>query len=155
MKKIRKAFGHIIPSPDLIHSAIWVGPKNPNDNSVGAIFVYGKYYNKYKFTSYLKEDGAKAYVMKYGEFKERYPSMNPMELQAKRKIKLFEFISEIKKCGNLRASDYNWPTNNCQHFTAKLINILQATRKSPNINDWIEIPKVVLSSLKANEENKI
>lgn len=27
MHKVREIFGHLIPSPEIIHSAIWVGPK--------------------------------------------------------------------------------------------------------------------------------
>ena len=67
-------------------------------------------------------------------------------------IKLHEFINEVEKSGKWVASDYNWPTNNCQHFTAKLINLLQATRNVHNNDDWIELPKPVLQSLKSNEQ---
>ena len=45
-KILRKKFGKIIPSPELIHSAIWVGEKNAKDDSKGAVFVYGRYENK-------------------------------------------------------------------------------------------------------------
>ena len=67
-------------------------------------------------------------------------------------IKLHDFINEVEKSGKLIASDYNWPTNNCKHFTAKLINLLQATRNVHNNDDWIELPKPVLQSLKSNEQ---
>lgn len=153
MKRIRKTFGHIVPSPEFIHSAIWVGPKNATDDTYGAIFVYGKYYNIYKLDSYLKEDGAKAYVMKLKDFKVRYPLIDPIKLTSKRNIKLYDFIYEVENSGKLRASDYNWPTNNCQHFTAKLINILHAIRATPDKDDWINIPKVVLNSLQSNEND--
>ena len=88
------------------------------------------------------------------EFKQRYPAIDPMKLNPNRKMKLFDFIEEVQNSGNWRASDYNWPTNNCQHFTSKLINILKATRNDPNNNDWIDLPKPVLNSLKHNENKK-
>lgn len=152
MRKARKTLGHIVPSPDFIHSAIWVcEDEEITDESVGAIFVYGKYYNKYKMNTYLADNGAKAYILKFKEFKKKYPSIDPMKLNAGRKLKLFDFINEIEKSGNWGVYDYNWPTNNCQHFTAKLIQILEATRDSPSNDDWIDLPKSVLKSLKSNE----
>ena len=152
MRKARKTFGRIIPSPDLVHSAIWVGENNANDDSVGANFVYGRYFNKINSPAYLSKDGAKAYVMTLCEYKNKYPSINPMKLNLHKNIKLHDFINEVEKSGKLIASDYNWPTNNCQHFTAKLINLLQATRNVHNNDDWIELPKPVLQSLKSNEQ---
>lgn len=152
MRKARKTLGHVIPPPDFVHSAIWVGEKEPTDDSVGAIFVYGKYWNKYNMDTYLDKTGAKAYVMKFSEFKQRYPSIDPMKLNAHKKMKLFDFINEVKESGNWDAKNYNWPTNNCQHFTAKLIDILHATRNTPSGDDWIDLPKPVMRSLKSNEE---
>ena len=154
MKNCRKLFGHIIPSPEMVHSAIWVGKKDATDDTLGAIFVYGKYWNKKNLPSYIDRDGAKACVMSLREFKQRYPSINPMKLNLGKKLKLFDFIKEVKKSGNWRAADYNWPTNNCQHFTAKLINILEASRSAPNYNDWMDLPKPVLNSLELNEKQK-
>ena len=154
-RKVRKTFGHVIPAPDLVHSAIWVGnDKDANDNSVGAIFVYGRYFNKKNSPAYLEQDGAKAYVMTLRQFKERYPSISPMKLKAKNDMKLLDFINKVKESGNWGAKNYNWPTNNCQHFTAKLIEILGATRDAPNNDDWVELPKPVLNSLERNEKNK-
>ena len=66
---------------------------------------------------------------------------------------MFDFIDLVKKSGNWRVKDYNWPTNNCQHFTAKLIDILKATRANPDGNDWMDLPKQVLSSLQSNEKS--
>ncbi|KAK8864997.1 hypothetical protein M9Y10_010525 [Tritrichomonas musculus] len=68
-------------------------------------------------------------------------------------MKLFEFIDTILKEGKWGVHDYNWPTNNSQHFNAKLINILGATRDAPYKDDWIELPKQVLNSLESNEKN--
>lgn len=152
MKKIRKTFGHIIPSPELIHSAIWVGQKDANDDTVGAIFVYGKYWNKHNLPSYIGRNGAKAYVMALGEFKEHYPAINPMKLNPHKSVNLFDFINKVKNSGRWSANDYNWPTNNCQHFTAKLIGILKATRDQPKSDDWVHLPKPVINSLKLNED---
>lgn len=153
MRKARKALGRIVPSPDFVHSAIWVGKdEEVTDDSLGAIFVYGKYWNKHNSQIYLSQDGAKSYVMTLREFKEMYPSIAPMKLDVHKKINLFDFIEKVKLSGKWNAREYNWPTNNCQHFTAKLINILKATRSTPDINDWIELPKPILNSLQLNEE---
>ncbi|KAK8857696.1 hypothetical protein M9Y10_016104 [Tritrichomonas musculus] len=152
MKKARQSFGHAIPPPDFIHSAIWVGKEGPvNDNSLGAIFVYGKYWNKHNLPTYIETDGAKAFVMTLGEFKQRYPSIDPIKLNVHRHISLFEFIEKVKESGHWGARDYNWPTNNCQHFTSKLINILKATRETPDHKDWVNLPKLILNSLETNE----
>lgn len=154
MRAARKTFGKIIPSPDLIHSAIWIGQKDATDDSVGAIFVYGRYFNKLNSPAYLSKDGAKAYVMTLREFKNKYPSIDPMKLNPHKNINLHQFIKEVQESGKWGASDYNWPTNNCQHFTAKLIDLLQATRNVANNDDWIDLPKPVLQSLKSNEQKE-
>ena len=154
MKKARQFLGHIIPPPELVHSAIWVGESDASDDNIGAIFVYGRYFNKIKSQAYLSEDGAKAYVMTLREFKEKYPSTDPIKLNPHKEIKLHEFINEVQVSGKWGAKDYNWPTNNCQHFTAKLIDLLQATRNAANKDDWIELPKPILQSLKSNEQKE-
>ncbi|KAK8892614.1 hypothetical protein M9Y10_029853 [Tritrichomonas musculus] len=154
MRTIRKAVGRAVPSPEIVHSAIWVGDANPSDNSVGAVFTYGRYFNKNNNKAFLWDDGAKGYTMTFKQFKNKFNAANPMKLNLHKNIKLLDFIDQIKDSGKWGVKDYNWPTNNCQHFTAKLINILEATRESPNNNDWIDIPKLVLESLKSNEEKK-
>lgn len=153
LRKARKMLGKVLPPPDLIHTAIWVGKEDANDDSLGAIFVYGKYYNRRNLPSYLDRDGAKGYVMSLRDFKKKYHSIEPMKLDTHENLNLFEFIEKVMKGGRWRAKDYNWPTNNCQHFTAKLIDILKATRNSPSNNDWIDLPKPVLNSLNSNEQN--
>lgn len=153
MKKVRLLFGAVVPAPEFVHSAVWVGENDASDDSVGALFVYGKYWNKKNLKSYIGKDGAKAFVMTLREFKQRYPSIKPIKLDVNEKVEMFDFIEKVEKSGNWRASDYNWPTNNCQHFTAKVIEILKATRTSPAKNDWMDLPKQVLNSLKSNEES--
>lgn len=40
MKKARKIFGHILPSPDFIHSAIWISDDvEPNDESYLHLYI--------------------------------------------------------------------------------------------------------------------
>lgn len=153
MKKLRKIFGKVIPSPELLHSAIWVGPKNAEDDSIGANFVYGKYYNKNNNTIFLWKDGAKGYTLKLREFKKKYHAIEPIKLNIKRKIKINEFIKEIQKSGKWSADDY-WFTNTCQHFTSKLIDILQASRVAPADDDWFDLPRPILNSLKSNEKKE-
>lgn len=103
--------------------------------------------------SYIDKNGAKASVMTFEEFKKNYPSIEPIKLNVNVKINLFEFIEKVKNSGKWKANDYNWPMNNCQHFTSQLINIIKATRKSPTKEDWIDLPKIILNSLKSNEKS--
>lgn len=152
MKTLRKKFGKIIPSPELIHSAIWVGEKNAKDDSKGAVFVYGKYENKNNNAAFLWKDGAKGYTLTLKEFKKRYQANEPMKLNIQRKMKVNEFIKEIGHNGKWGLDNYKWPTNNCQHFTSKLIDILEATRATPTNEDWYDLPKPILNSLKTNEQ---
>lgn len=152
MQKLRNTFGRVVPSPEIVHSGIWVGPKDAKDNSVGAVFVYGRYFNKNQNKAFLWGDGAKGYVMTLGDFKKKFSAAKAMKLNIHKNFKLLNFIKEIKESGNWKVKDYNWPTNNCQHFTVKLIDILQATRDTPSSNDWADLPKVVLNALKTNEE---
>lgn len=152
MKTLRKKFGKIIPSPELIHSAIWVGEKNAKDDSKGAVFVYGKYENKNNNAAFLWKDGAKGYTLTLKEFKKRYQANEPMKLNIQRKMKVNEFIKEIGHSGKWGLDNYKWPTNNCQHFTSKLIDILEATRATPTNEDWYDLPKPILNSLKTNEQ---
>lgn len=86
------------------------------------------------------------------EFKEKYPSIDPYKLHTNLKLKLFDFIEDIKMSGKWTVYDYNWPTNNCQHFTAKLIELLHATRIHPKNDDWMNLPKIILHSLEENEK---
>lgn len=99
-RKVRKTLGHIVLSPDLVHSAILVSKDGTvSDNSVGAIFVYGRYFNKKNCPVYLDNDGAKAYVMTLKQFKQRYPAIESMKLNPHKNMKLFEFIDTILKEG--------------------------------------------------------
>lgn len=153
MQKLRKTFGRVVPAPEIVHSAIWVGSKDANDDSVGAVFVYGRYFNNNKANAaFLWGDGAKGYSMSLADFKKKFSVTKTMKLNIRKDYKLLDFIDEIKKSGNWNVKDYNWPTNNCQHFTVKLIEILQASRNEPSNDDWANLPKVVLNALKSNEE---
>ena len=153
MKNARKIFRHIIPPPDFVHSAIWVGESDSSDDCIGAIFVYGKYYNRFNDDSYLANDGARSYPITLREFKNKY-SVNIMKLKPMKKIKLFEFIDILKIIGKLTAKEYNWPTNNCQYFTAKCLKILKAIREIQDKNDWMNVPKPIMKTLEINEQKK-
>lgn len=152
MKKARKLFGHIVPPPDFVHSAIWVGDSD-SDESVGAVFYYGKYYNKYNDSSYISGDGARSYAISLKDFKDKYQS-EILKLSTNKEIKLFDFIEKLKSGGKLTASEYNWPNNNCQHFTARCLKILHAKRQIPNENDWISLPKPIMNTLQTNEKDE-
>lgn len=153
MKNLRRLFGHVIPPPDFIHSAIWVADSDDTDQSLGAIFVYGKYYNIFNDRSYIEHDGARSYVMTLNDFKKKYSS-KIIKLKPKKNVKLFDFIDNLKKEGKLTADEYNWPTNNCQHFTSRCIDILDAVREVPDKDDWINLPKLIFKELEKNEKKK-
>ncbi|KAK8847878.1 hypothetical protein M9Y10_018916 [Tritrichomonas musculus] len=155
MHNARKLFGHLIPPPDFVHSAIWVGESDADDSTVGAIFVYGKYYADNYDPSFLFNDGAQSYVMTLGEFKKKYNTVDAIKLNLQRSINLFEFIDEVKSNGKWSADEYNWPNNNCQHFTSKCIDILNAARYIQNKNDWVYLPKTILKSLEKNENKEL
>lgn len=157
MYSMRKVFGSLIPSPDFIHSAIWVSSSESDitDETVGAIFVYGKYYSNGVDKTYLSHDGARSYIMTFGEFKKRFGLFKVKQLKPQKDMKLFDFIKAIKESGNWDAKNYNWPTNNCQHFTCSCLNILNAIRYSPNDKDWIDIPQMIMKVLNKNEVNKL
>lgn len=157
MYSMRKVFGSLIPSPDFIHSAIWVSSSESEitDETVGAIFVYGKYYSNGDDKTYLSHDGARSYIMTFGEFKKRFSLFKVKQLKPQKDMKLFDFIKAIKESGNWDAKNYNWPTNNCQHFTCSCLNILNAIRYSPNDKDWIDIPQMIMKVLNKNEVNKL
>lgn len=154
MRNARKLIGHVIPPPSFLHLALWVGSSNDDDESLGAVFVYGKYYPKRNNDqTFLSKDGARSYVMKLGEFKEFFNACELKKLSPKRHLKLFDFIEEVKMSGQWNADSYNWPSNNCQNFAAKCLNILHAVRDSPTINDWANIPPSIMNILKSNENN--
>ena len=37
MKKVRLLFGAVVPAPEFVHSAVWVGENDASDDSVGAL----------------------------------------------------------------------------------------------------------------------
>ena len=152
MKTARKIFGQIIPPPNFIHSAIWISSEtNIDDETLGAIVVYGKYYSNGHDESYLFDDGARSFLMTFGEFKELFDSFDVKKLVPQKNVHMFDFIKEIKDGGKWNALNYNWPTNNCQHFTTLCLNILKAIRYSPNENDWADLPYSIMNTLKTNE----
>lgn len=151
MRSARKLIGHLVPPPNFIHSAVWVGPENANDTTLGAVFVYGKYFARENDSTFLHKDGARSYIMSLAEFKENFDVANIVKLHPKRKMNHFEFMEEVKNSGIWTAKDYNWPTNNCQHFVSSCINILRAVREFPSKNDWLDIPQSIIDTLKKNE----
>lgn len=145
---------NFIPTPHFLHPAIWIGPSNPNNMSIGAVFVYGKYYPENNEKIFLSKNGAKSYTMTFGEFKEKYNYFDPISIIPQRNIKLFDLTNEIKSSGNWDANSYKWTTNNCQHFISKCIKILKAVRYCPNDKDWLKLPPRLLKELKLNEKKE-
>lgn len=97
IKKARKKFGGLIPSPKLLHTAIWVGNLDSNDETLGAVFVYGKYKSNKNDSTFLSNDGARSYVLSLRDFKNNYELFNVKKLIPQKEMSLFSFIDEIKK----------------------------------------------------------
>lgn len=151
--RARMSLGKIIPPPSFLHPAIWVGSINSTNESLGGVFVYGKYHPKKNFKIYLSKDGAKSYTLTLKEFKEKYNAFNLIKVVPQKNINLIDFMEEVKLSGKWNAKDYQWATNNCQHFVSKCLNILHAVRYLPNENDWMYLPSIILKILKLNEKS--
>lgn len=153
MHNARKTIGHYIPAPNFLHPAIWVGSGDATDEeSLGVVFVYGKYYPEDDNDDFILKDGLKSFSLSFKDFKAKYDAFDPVKLIPQRKINVFDFINEVKSNGNWNAKDYKWNRNNCQHFVTKCLSILHAVRFLPNENDWINIPSKILKELKLNEK---
>ena len=150
MKKARKMLGHIVPSPELQHTAIWVSDDDSSDDSKGSVIVYGQYYGG-KPNTYLSCDGARAYLMSLGDFKKAFNHYQVKKLKPSINITLGAFLSRVKRSGTWSADAYDWSINNCQHFTGICLDILKAKRSEKNDDDWIDLPAPVMNSISRNE----
>lgn len=151
MRRARELIGRIIPSPNFLHTAIWVSDSDISDDSNGAIFVYGEYTSNEYDPSFLFSSGARSYTMTLKEFKKNFKSFNVKKIIPKRQINLFDLINEIKINGNWTAPEYNWAKHNCQHFTKTCISILQAERLKSELSDWTNLPKIIMKEILAIE----
>ena len=151
MRKARQVLGRLAPPPEFQHTAVWVGPEDSSDQSPGSIVVYGQYLPESYDGTYLSCDGARSYDMTLGEFKEMFNSFNVKKLKPAVNMTLNTFLDKIKYMDKWRAEDYSWHSNNCQHFTAQCLHILQATRTDRNPDDWMDIPSPVMDELILNE----
>ncbi|KAK8835852.1 hypothetical protein M9Y10_040405 [Tritrichomonas musculus] len=151
MQKARQTFGKFVPPPNFLHTAVWVGPYHSNNQTLGAIFVYGKYSSKIDDNTYLSKDGARSYVMSLRDFIEYFDYCNVKKLEIQRNLHLFDFIEEVRKSGMWNIAKYHWPTNNCQHFTATCIKIMKSTREVENQDDWANFPSSIYKALESNE----
>ena len=151
MKNLRMGLGHIIPAPQLQHTALWLGESDANDNILGSVIAYGEYYPHDGDLTFLAKDGARSYVASLKEFKEIFSAFPVKKLIVNKNLTMNDFLQKASLSGKWRAKHYNWATNNCQHFTAKCISILNATRAQKFDDDWTDVIPTVLNSLKSNE----
>ena len=147
MRGARSLFGKAIPAPNFQHTAIWFGENDNGNESIGAILVYGEYYNPTGDPTYLSCDGAQSFIMTLGEFKETFQSFPIKKMRPGRNLTLTRLLSEVKDSGDWGVYDYNWLTNNCQHFTAAVLNVLEAKRMQRSDNDWADIPPPIMNTL--------
>ena len=85
--------------------------------------------------------------MTLGEFKESFQSFPIKKMRPGRNLTLTRLLSEVKDSGDWGVYDYNWLTNNCQHFTAAVLNVLEAKRMQRSDNDWADIPPPIMNTL--------
>ena len=147
MRAARRLFGKRIPAPNFQHTAIWFGENDAGDDSVGAILVYGEYYNYNRDPTYLSCDGARSFVMTLGEFKQMFRSFPVKKMQPGRNLSISRLLQEVTDSGDWTVDDYNWITNNCQHFTAAVLNVLEAKRNFAQENDWAQIPPPIMKTI--------
>ena len=157
MSGIRKLFGKVVPPPYFQHTAIWIGfteKSDENDEDIGATVVYGQYYSKGNDTTFLSSNGARAFTSSLKKFKKMFFGHDIRKMNINRNIDLVKFLQEANLSGNWTADNYNWATNNCQHFTAKCIEILQLSRNNPNKYDWTQLSPFVMESILKNEKKQ-
>lgn len=152
IRKMRNLLRHFIPLPVCVHTAIWSSTDDSDDETIGAVFVYGKYHSIENDSSFISEDGARTYIMSLGEFKQYFDGFTVKKLIPKRKITLFSFINELKSSGNWKANQYNWPNNNCQHFTNTCLKILKASSNISDTSYWLNLPPFIIKTIKENEK---
>ena len=152
MKGARRTLGRVVPPPNFQHTAVWFSDSdNAGDDSIGAILVYGEYYNLNGDPTYLGCDGARSFVMTLGEFKNMFRAFEVKKMKTGRNITLTTLLDESKRSGSWDADSYNWATNNCQHFSASVLKILEAKRADAKPEDWAEIPPPVMNSILITE----
>ena len=151
MRNARKVAGRIVPPPNFLHTAIWIGSSDSTNESLGAIVVYGEYYSNGKNPTYLTCYGAKSVVMPLGKFKQEFDAFDAMKLIPQRNISLLTFLDEIKNGGRWMASDYKWTTHNCQHFTSTCLKILKSRRVKSGKYDWTQLPNNIMRTILYNE----
>ena len=150
MKAARNVLGRLIPPPQFQHTALWVSDDDSSDDSIGTFVVYG-HYESNDYASYLSHDGAKAYLMTLEEFKKSFNLFEVKKLNPARNMTLGTFIDKVKRSGEWKAANYDWKDHNCQHFTATCLDILGARRCDAKENDWKDLPRSILNSLKKYE----
>ena len=152
LRTARSTFGKIVPPPNFQHTAVWFGESDRDgDDSQGAILVYGEYYNYNGDPTYLECDGARSFVMTLGEFKNTFRSFQAKKMKPGRNITLTTLLDEVQKSGSWDAESYNWAVNNCQHFSASVLQLLQAKRADARADDWADIPPPVMRSILRTE----
>ena len=152
MKGVRSLLGTSAPPPKFQHTAVWFGENdNAGDDSVGAIIVYGKYTSEYGGRTFLGCDGARTYVATLGKFKSMFRTFPVKKMKLGRNLTVSTFLSEVKAADKWEVDDYDTLNHNCQHFTASVLEILEAKRYQPEDTDWANIPPTVLRRILRTE----
>ena len=137
----------LINVPNWQHTALWAGDST-SPNAKGVVFAYGNYYPTMYDTSC---DGARINEMTLAEFQRLHDAFEVKELKTGRNMTVGEVATEISQQDIWRQENYNWRTHNCQHFTAEIVGILEATIPEPTNTDKRRIPSVVMNKLVKND----
>ena len=152
MKGVRTLLGTSAPPPKFQHTAVWFGENDDaGDESIGAIIVYGKYTNENGGRTFLGCDGARTYVATLGRFKSMFRTFPVKKMKPGRNLTVSTFLSEVKASDSWEVDDYDTLNHNCQHFTASVLEILEAKRHYPEDTDWASIPPTVLRRILRTE----
>lgn len=152
MKGVRNLLGTSAPPPKLQHTAVWVSDNDDaGDKSIGAIVVYGRYTSETSTKTFLGCDGARTYVATLGQFKNLFQSFPVKKMRPGRNLTVSTFLSEVKSSDSWGADDYDTLNHNCQHFSASVLEILEAKRLKAEDSDWANIPPTVLTRILRTE----
>ncbi|KAK8841953.1 hypothetical protein M9Y10_026908 [Tritrichomonas musculus] len=154
IEKFRCLTERFISPSYFYHSAMWVGQSDENDDSIGAIFVYGGYRSLGNNPSFIFGDGARSYVMTLRKFKRTFNAYDAKKLIPQKKMTIFNLLKEIKnKDNSWRAKNFHWTKKNCQSFVAYCIDFLKPKRVNEETNDFKIIPNRIMKAILSSERN--
>jgi hypothetical protein len=138
---LEKTWSIIGDASRFYHTALWVGTDRP----VGFLLHYGAYYPRTDNESrlFFEGDGATFRPMTIAQFERAYASGDLRELRVRNPMPLGELWQKVSEDGPWTVKAYGWAAHNCQHFTAKVKDVLDLGIRAEEIGDPIGIPEVL------------